>query len=46
MSSYTKLVSKYQSDRSYDLGDMRLGVPYVFFGPGGIINQEVDSVLV
>eukprot|EP00116_Pleurobrachia_bachei_P009378 sb/3469640/ len=37
MSKHTKIVSKYQSDRSYDLGVMRLGVPHVFFGPGVII---------
>eukprot|EP00116_Pleurobrachia_bachei_P012770 sb/3473032/ len=36
MSTHTNIVTKYQSDRSYDLGDIRLGVPHVFFGPGGL----------
>eukprot|EP00116_Pleurobrachia_bachei_P017150 sb/3477412/ len=30
MSTHTNIVTKYQRDRTYYLGDMRLGVPHVF----------------
>eukprot|EP00116_Pleurobrachia_bachei_P014193 sb/3474455/ len=43
MSRCTKIVSKYQSDRIYDLGVMRLGVPHVFFGPGGSVALSFVS---
>eukprot|EP00116_Pleurobrachia_bachei_P010411 sb/3470673/ len=39
MSTHANIVPKYQSDRCYDLGDMRLGVPHVFFGPGGTCGK-------
>ena len=44
MSTHTNIVTKYQSDRSYDLGVMRLGVPHVFFGPGGITDIEIQNL--
>ena len=45
MSTRRNIVTKYQSDRSYDLGDIRLGVPNVFFGPGGIIGGGLSNNL-
>ena len=44
MSTHTNIVTKYQSDRSYDLGDIRLGVPHVFFGPGGTVGLRFTGM--